>query len=83
MDDHYPFCGASGLDWQLCRGDEITGAGYLTSLPFVVWRAPEFLVERAEEWGAERETVMVKFEVKDVEFEEDHVEVVRLAVNPP
>ena len=50
------------------------------ALPFVLWRPPEFLVEREEEL-AEWETTMVKLEVKDVEFEEDRVEVVRLVVN--
>ena len=61
----------------------MTGGGSLMIiLPFIVWRIPEFLVEGAEEL-VERETAMEKFEVKDVEFEEDRVEVVWLAVNPP
>ena len=51
-------------------------------LPFAVWRPLKFLVERAEEL-AEQWTVKVKFEIKDVEFKEDRMEVVRLAVNPP
>ena len=41
---------------------------------------PEFLVEGAEEL-ARRETVVLKLKVKDVEFEEDYVEVVQLVVN--
>ena len=82
MDDHYPFHGAFGFDWRLRHGHGITWGSSLTSLLFTVWRPSEFLVERAEEL-AELETVMVKFEVKDVKFEENYVEVIRLVVNPP
>ena len=39
------------------------------------------MAEGAKEFVG-RETAMEKFEVKDVEFEEDHLEVVRLIVNP-
>ena len=49
-------------------------------LLFALWRPLEFLVEEAEELD-EWETAMVKLEVEDVEFEEDHVEVVWLVVN--
>ena len=45
------------------------------ALLFALWRPPEFLVEGVEEL-AECETAMAEFEVKDVEFEEDRVEVV-------
>ena len=44
-------------------------------LPLIVWRPLEFLAEGTEE-SAERETVIKKFKVKDVEFEEDRVVVV-------
>ena len=50
------------------------------ALSFALWRLPESLVERVEEL-AEWETAMEELEVKDVEFEEDRVEVVQLVVN--
>ena len=63
----------------------MTRGGVLTILPFDVWRPSEFLVEKAEELPelALRGAMKVKFGVEDVEFEEDHVEVVWLAMNPP
>ena len=51
------------------------------TLPFTLRRPPEFPVKGVEEL-AEWKTMMEKLEVKDVEFEEDRVEVVRLVVNP-
>ena len=51
------------------------------SLPFALKRPPEFMVERATKFIG-RGTAMEKFEVKDVEFEKDRLEVVRLIVNP-
>ena len=44
-------------------------------------RPLKFLIEVAEEL-AERETIMTEFGFKDMEFEEDRVEVVWLVVNP-
>ena len=52
----------------------------MVTLPFALRRPPEFMVERAKEfteWGI----AMEKFKIKDVEIE-DHLEVVRLTVNP-
>ena len=51
-----------------------------TILLFSLWKPFELLVEEAEElvrW----ETTMEKLEVKDMEFEKDRIEVVRLVVN--
>ena len=81
MDDCFPFCGIFGLDGQFRWGYEKTRDNSLMTLPFALWRPPEFLVVGAEGL-AEWESVMEKFEVKDVEFEEDYVEVIRLTVNP-
>ena len=51
--------------------------------PSAPWEPSEFLVEEAvqkeqDEW----EATMERSEVKDVEFEEDHIEVVWLVKNP-
>ena len=80
MVEHFP-CGTSGPDWRFSWGHGMT-RGYSPMAPsFVLWRPPEFLVEGAEEL-AEQETTMIELEIKDVEFEEDHVEVVWWVVNP-
>ena len=81
MVEHFPF-GIFGFDWRLHRGHGMTRGGSLMILPFAVWSPLEFLAKGVEEL-AEWETVTVKFEVEDVEFEEDCVKVVRLVVNPP
>ena len=81
MVEHSPF-GIFSFDCRFCCGHGMTRRDSLIIILFAIWRPPEFLVEAVEQL-AERETVMEKFEVKDVEFEEDHMEVVRLAVNPP
>ena len=81
MVEHSPI-GIIGFDWRFCCGHGMTWGSSLVILPFVVLRPPELLVEGVEEL-VEWEIMMEKFEVKDVEFEENHVEVVRLAVNPP
>ena len=51
------------------------------TLPFALRRPLEFMVGGAKE-SAGRETAMEKSKVKDVEFEEDCLEVVPLTVNP-
>ena len=51
------------------------------TLLFALRRPPKFMVEGAKEFVGQ-ETAMEKFEVKDVEFEEDWLDVVWLTVNP-
>ena len=70
-----------GFDWWFCCGRGMTRGGFLETLPFALRRPPEFMIGRAKEL-ARWETAMEKSEVKDVEFEEDRLEVVRLTVNP-
>ena len=48
-----------------------------------LWRPLEFLVEEAVQEELDGwEATIEKLEVKDVKFEEDHMEVVRLLMNP-
>ena len=57
--------------------------GSLAASPSTLWRPPKFLVEKAlQEKRNEREAPMEKLEVNDVEFKDDHMEVVRLVRNP-
>ena len=59
----------------------MTRGGFLETLTFSLRRPPEFMIGRAKEFSR-REIEMEKSEVNGVEFEEDHLEVVRLTVNP-
>ena len=59
----------------------MTQGDSLMALPSNLGRPPEFLIGGVEEL-VERETAMTELKVKDVEFKEDRVEVVRLVVNP-
>ena len=51
------------------------------ALLFILRRPLEFSIEEMEEL-AKWETLMAELEARDVEFEADRVEVVRLVVNP-
>ena len=53
----------------------MTRGGFLETLPFALRRPLEFMVGGTEEC-TEQDIVMEKSEVKDVEFEEDRLEVV-------
>ena len=55
--------------------------GLLVTFPSALGRPPEFMAEEATEF-IRWKTTMEKFKVYDVEFEEDHLEVVRLTANP-
>ena len=59
----------------------MTRGGFSVTLPFALRRPLEFMVEGVEEF-AERQITIEKFEVKDVEFKEDRLEMVRLTMNP-
>ena len=52
----------------------------MVAVPFALGRPPEFMVEGAKEF-AERETA-VEYEVEDVKFEENRLDVVRLTTRP-
>ena len=74
MVEHFP-CRISSPDWRFSQGHEMTRGDSPMAQPFALQRPPKFLVEWAEEL-AKREITMAELEVKDVEFEEDRVEVV-------
>ena len=62
-----------GPEGQFHRAHRMLQGGSSAASPSALWRPLEFLVE---------EVVQEELEVKDVEFEEDHMEVVRLVMNP-
>ena len=73
MVEHFS-CGTSGPNWQFSRSHWMTRGDSPMAPPSTLGRPPEFLIKGAEEL-AEQETAMTELEVKDMEFEEDRVEV--------
>ena len=64
-----------GPNWRFCHVRGMLQGDSPSASPFALWRPPELLVEEAvqekqDEWKA------------SMEFEEDHMDVVRLVVNP-
>ena len=80
MVDHFPLRDTFGFDWWFCSGHEMTWGDSSTTLSFALWRPLDFFIEGVEEL-VEWEAVVAELEVKDVEFDEDRVEVVQFAVN--
>ena len=77
----HSFSDIFSFDWWFRRGRGMTRDGFLVTLSFALRRPLEFMLGGVKEF-TEWETTMEKFEVKDMEFKEDRLEVVQLTVNP-
>ena len=80
MVEHFPY-GTSSPDWRFSQGHRTTRGDSQMAQLSTLGRPLEFLIKGVGEL-AERDATMIELEVKDMEFEEDRVEVVWLVVKP-